>query len=47
MQWYVVHTYASHEYKIKEAIEKGIKGSDLEQKFGDILIPTQKNFSYS
>jgi len=44
MKWYVVHTYASHEFKIKETIEKGIKGSALESKFGQILIPTQKTF---
>ena len=44
MKWYVVHTYASHEFKIKEAIEKGIKGSALEDKIGQILIPTQKTF---
>ena len=44
MKWYVVHTYASHEFKIKEAIEKGIKDSPLENKIGQILIPTQKTF---
>ena len=44
MKWYVVHTYASHEFKIKEAIEKGIRDTDLEDKFGQILIPTQKTF---
>jgi len=44
MKWYVVHTYASHEFKIREAIEKGIKGSALEDKIGQILIPTQKTF---
>ncbi len=44
MKWYVVHTYASHEFKIKEAIEKGIKGTPLEDKIGQILIPTQKTF---
>jgi len=44
MKWYVVHTYASHEYKIKELIEKGIKGTDLEAKIGQILIPTQVTY---
>ena len=44
MNWYVVHTYASHEYKIKEVIEKGTKGTDLEANIGQILIPTQKTF---
>lgn len=44
MKWYVAHTYASHEFKIKEAIEKGIRGTVLEDKVGQILIPTQKTF---
>lgn len=44
MMWYVVHTYASHEFKIREAIEKGIKETKLESMFGEILIPTQKTF---
>ncbi|MCF7794533.1 MAG: transcription termination/antitermination protein NusG [Candidatus Cloacimonetes bacterium] len=44
MNWYVVHTYASHEFKIKEAIEKGTQGTKLEKNLGQILIPTQKTF---
>ena len=44
MKWYVVHTYASHEFKIKEAIEKGTQGTPLEGNIGQILIPTQKTF---
>ncbi len=46
MKWYVVHTYASHEFKIKEAIEKGVKETDLEDKIGEILIPTQKHSTF-
>lgn len=44
MKWYVAHTYAAHEFKIKEAIIKGIQGTDIEDKIGQILIPTQKTF---
>lgn len=44
MKWYVVHTYASQEFKIKEAITRRIQGNDLEDKIGQILIPTQKTF---
>lgn len=44
MKWYVVHTLASHEYKIKEALERSIKGTHLEDKVGQILIPTQNTF---
>ncbi|OQX71366.1 MAG: transcription termination/antitermination factor NusG [Candidatus Cloacimonas sp. 4484_275] len=44
MKWYVAHTYASQEFKIKEAIEKGIQGTTLSEKIGRILVPTQKTF---
>ncbi|MBT3169119.1 MAG: transcription termination/antitermination factor NusG [Candidatus Cloacimonetes bacterium] len=44
MKWYVVHTYAQHEFKIKKAIEKGIENTPLATKIGQILIPTQKTF---
>lgn len=44
MKWYVVHTYASHEAKIKDAIEKGIKGTPLEKHINQILIPTQRTY---
>jgi transcription termination/antitermination protein NusG len=44
MKWYVVHTYASHEFKIKESIEKGLIDTPLESNLGQILIPTQKTF---
>jgi transcriptional antiterminator NusG len=43
-KWYVVHTYASHEFKVKEAIEKLTEDAGLEEKVGQILIPTQKTF---
>jgi transcription termination/antitermination protein NusG len=44
MKWYVVHTYSQHEFKIKEAIEKGIQDTPIQDKIGQILIPTQKTF---
>ncbi|HCX72137.1 MAG TPA: transcription termination/antitermination factor NusG [Candidatus Cloacimonas sp.] len=43
-KWYVVHTYASQEFKVKEAIEKMTADAGLEEKVGQILIPTQKTF---
>jgi transcriptional antiterminator NusG len=46
MKWYVIHTYAMHEFKIRETIEKGIKGTSLEDKIGQILIPVQKTFHF-
>jgi len=44
MQWYVVHTFSSHENRIKETIEKSIIGTELEGLIGQILVPTQKTF---
>jgi len=44
MKWYVAHTYASQEFKIKEAIERGVQGTSLADKIGQILVPTQKTF---
>jgi len=46
MKWYVVHTYAMHEFKVRETIQKGIIGTNLEDKIGQILIPTQKTFHF-
>lgn len=43
-KWYVVHTYASHENRVKETIDKGKLGTRFEERIGDILIPTQKTF---
>ncbi len=44
MLWYVVHTYSSHENRVKETIEKGKFGTEIDDKIGRILIPTQKTF---
>ncbi len=44
MKWYVVHTFASQENKIKELIKKGSQGTELESKIGQILIPTQTTY---
>ncbi len=44
MKWYVVHTYASYENKVKTAIEKGFTGTELGKQIGQILVPVQKTF---
>ncbi len=44
MKWYVVHTYYSHENRVKETIAKGILNTPIEGKIGQILVPTQKTF---
>ncbi len=41
MKWYVVHTYSGHENRAKMALLERIKANNLEDKFGEILIPTE------
>jgi len=41
-QWYVVHAYSNYEHKVKSSLEERIKRFALEEKFGDILIPTEE-----
>lgn len=40
-KWYVVHTYSGYEYKAKKSLEERIKLDGLQEKFGEILIPTE------
>ena len=40
-QWYVIHTYAGHENKVKSNLEKAIHSAGLEDKFGLILVATE------
>lgn len=40
-RWYVVHTYSGYENKAKKALEERIRMQNLEDDFGDILIPME------
>ncbi len=42
MAWYVVHTYSGHEQKAKKYLESAVVNAGLEEKFGDILVPTEE-----
>ena len=42
MKWYVVHAYSQYENSVKKALLDRIKRADLEEKFGDILVPTEE-----
>lgn len=42
MRWYVVHTYSGFESHVKRAILERVKLAGIENKFGDILIPTEE-----
>ena len=41
-QWYVVHAYSNYEQKVKASLEERIKRFGLEDRFGEILIPTEE-----
>jgi transcriptional antiterminator NusG len=40
MKWYVVHTYSGHENKARLSLMDRVRQAGLNQKFGDVLIPT-------
>ena len=40
MKWYVVHTYSGHENKAKLSLQDRVRQHNLQDKFGDVLIPT-------
>lgn len=40
-KWYVAHTYSGHEQKAKKYLENAIEAEGLEDKFGEILVPTE------
>jgi transcriptional antiterminator NusG len=42
LQWYVVHAYSNYEQKVKASLRERIKRFGLEDKFGEILIPTEE-----
>jgi transcriptional antiterminator NusG len=44
MKWYVVHTFAAHENRVKTSIEKGLEGTELGKQIGQLLVPVQMTF---
>ena len=44
--WYVIQVYAGYEDHVKIDLEKRIKKEDLEESFGQILIPSAKLKSF-
>ena len=42
LKWYVVHAYSNFENKVKTSLEERIKLHGLEEKFGDIMVPTEE-----
>jgi len=42
LQWYVVHAYSNYEHKVRESLIEPMKRYGLEDKFGEILVPTEE-----
>ncbi len=42
LRWYIVHAYSNFEHKVKASLEERIKRGGLEDKFGEILVPTEE-----
>ena len=42
MAWYVVHTYSGYELKAKLALEQRIVSLGVEDRFGEVLVPTEQ-----
>lgn len=40
--WYVVHTYSGYEQKAKQALEERIKSLGLQDKFEEVLVPSEE-----
>ncbi|HBC56013.1 MAG TPA: transcription termination/antitermination protein NusG [Gammaproteobacteria bacterium] len=41
-RWYVVQAYSGFENQVKRSLEERIKHNHLEEKFGEILVPTEE-----
>jgi len=41
-RWYVVHVYSGFENQVKRSMEERIRHAGMEERFGDILVPTEE-----
>ncbi len=41
-RWYVVHAYSGFENRVRQSLAERIERSGLQDKFGEILIPTEE-----
>jgi transcription termination/antitermination protein NusG len=42
LRWYVVHAYSGFENQVKRSLEERVRRSGMEDKFGEILVPTEE-----
>lgn len=41
-RWYVVHVYSGFEGKVKRSMEERVSHAGMEDRFGEILVPTEE-----
>lgn len=41
LKWYAIQTYAGSEQSVKNAIERLVKDNAIEEKLGEIIVPTE------
>ena len=46
MKWYVVTTYSGYENKVKQALRERIRQYKMDEKFGEVLIPSESVTSH-
>jgi transcriptional antiterminator NusG len=42
LQWFVVHAYSNYEHKVKSSLIDRVRRAGLENKFGEVLVPTEE-----
>lgn len=42
MRWYVIHAYSGYESQVMKQLQERINRSGLDDKFGEILVPTEE-----
>ena len=42
LKWYVVHAYSGFENQVMRSLKERIERSGLQEKFGEILVPTEE-----
>jgi len=42
LRWYVVHAYSNFEHRVADALKDRIKLMGMQEKFGEILVPTEE-----
>jgi transcriptional antiterminator NusG len=42
LRWYVVHAYSGFENQVKRSLEERVKRAGMQEKFGQILVPTEE-----